>query len=50
MEVQSRQREVENFATDVVEEDIQVPDGFNELFLERRAFVVQRLVYSDLLL
>ena len=48
--VEPREREVQNIATDVVEENVKVPDCLLEVVVERRALIVERFIDPEVLL
>ena len=48
--VEPREGEVQDIATDIVEENVKIPDCLLKIVVEGRAFVVERLVDSEVLL
>lgn len=45
--VHARQGEVQDLTTNIVEEHIKITNGLLEFFVERRALVVESLVYAE---
>ena len=50
MEAHPRQRKIQKFAPNIVEEQIKRSNFADEVFLERRVFVIERLDHANFLL